>query len=393
MKLAMCLLVGGVLRLRVPVGNAPARARTAGSASGGDAPARGQTPAVGSHYFSKCIPCQLSWGGLDIHAARCLKCKLPLTMFVGKEIRPPSRTRTTPPPPPAQRDEAGGNPEPARGGVAPARGMGLPTPPPVPVASEPARGGFVPARGMGLPTPPLAPVAKGGAGKGGQQMSPLDRALSGPRRETPVRSQDGSRQRPRSEQGHVGGPAATKARTTPNVILTPYQANSVLLTPSIAATVRREIAGHDDETLESIMRLSRNKSVHCGRCRRLSPIGSFKCGFCDLQFLTAREPTRRAPDIVHRGLDRNMQRVPTRNAQARGHTRSVSGDERKRNLKLHRHMHRWDTDREYRLQRSRLGMVRTQYNTIVVSPWMAINASDTPPVLPDPPMGIPTVIA
>ena len=51
----------------------------------------------------------------------------------------------------------------------------------------------------------------------------------------------------------------------------------------------------------------------------------------------------------------------------------------------------WDNDSEYRLQRSRLGMVRDRYNTHVVPPWMAINADDTPPVLPEPPLplGIP----
>ena len=38
-------------------------------------------------------------------------------------------------------------------------------------------------------------------------------------------------------------------------------------------------------------------------------------------------------------------------------------------------------------------MTRTQYNTHVVLPWVAMNADDTPPVLPQPPLplGIPAV--
>ena len=92
-----------------------------------------------------------------------------------------------------------------------------------------------------------------------------------------------------------------------------------------------------------------------GACHRLSPIGSFKCGFCNIQFLPARNPIRRAPDIVDRGLDRDMQRSHSRDAEPKcGHTRSASGDEHKRMVKLQKHTHRWDTDAEYRLQRSDL---------------------------------------
>ena len=117
-------------------------------------------------------------------------------------------------------------------------------------------------------------------------------------------------------------------------------------------------------------------------------------GFCGFQFLTARDPSRRVPDVVGHGLDRDMLRTPSRGVElTRGHTRSVSGDERKRLQKLRKHMHKWDNDSEYRLQRSRLGMVRDRYDTNVVRPWMAINADGTPPVLPEPPLplGIPAV--
>ena len=165
---------------------------------------------------------------------------------------------------------------------------------------------------------------------------------------------------------------------------------SVSLTPSRESSIRRGLVGPPDDTLESITSRSRFNSVHCGACHRLSPIGSFKCGFCSFQFLAARNPIRRAPDIVDRGLDRDLPRSQSRDAEPnRGHTRSASGDEHKRMVKLHKHTHRWDTDAEYRLQRSRLGVIRAQYNTHVVAPWVAINANDTPPDLPQLPLGIP----
>ena len=278
-------------------------------------------------------------------------------MFVGTEIRPPSRT-PTPPPPPVRLVGAGRNP-------------------------DPARGGNVPARGTGPPTLPPAPMLTGGVGIGGRPMSAIEAALARPT-ELPVRSPDVSRQRPRSEHGQVGGPVATKARTNapPNV----------LLTLARDAAIRRDFVGRLDETLEDITRMSRCNSVHCGSCHWLSPIGSFRCGFCDFQVLTARDPTRRVPDIVGRGLDRNMLRPPLRGAEHTcGHTRSASGDERKSMVKLQKHIRRWDNDTEYRVQRSRQGMIRTQYNTHVVFPWMAMNVDDTPPVLPQPPLGIPAV--
>ena len=110
--------------------------------------------------------------------------------------------------------------------------------------------------------------------------------------------------------------------------------------------------------------------------------------------MTARDPSRRVHDVVGHGLVRDMLRTPSRGVEpTRGHTRSVSGDERTRLLKLRKQMHKWDNDLDYRMQRSRLGMVRDRYNTHVVPPWMAINADDTPPVLPEPPLplGIPAV--
>ena len=167
---------------------------------------------------------------------------------------------------------------------------------------------------------------------------------------------------------------------------------NVSLTPSRDAAIRRGLVGPLDETLECITRRSRCNSVHCGACHRLSPIGSFKCGFCKFQFLAARNPIRRVPDVVDRGHDRDMQRSHSRGAEPkRGHNRSASGDEHKRMVKLQKHTHRWDTDTEYRMQRSRQGMIRTQYNTHVVAPWMALNAKDTPPDLPQLPLGIPAV--
>ena len=90
-------------------------------------------------------------------------------MFLGKEIRPPSRN-PTPPPLIERLGEAGRGPIPARGGNAPARGAGPPTLPP-------------------------APMRTGGKGTGGRQMSALEEALSRPM-EPPVRSPDGSRQSP-----------------------------------------------------------------------------------------------------------------------------------------------------------------------------------------------------
>ena len=71
-------------------------------------------------------------------------------MFLGKEIRPPSRT-ATPPPLTGRLVEAGRGPISARGGEAPARGAGPPTPPP-------------------------APTRTGGKGKGGLPVSALEEA-------------------------------------------------------------------------------------------------------------------------------------------------------------------------------------------------------------------------
>ena len=110
-------------------GYAPASTPTVGTASGGNAPARVPTPASGSyaparrshpltpvqgHYFSKCIPCGLSWGSHDLPEARRSTCNRPVTMFVGTEIRPPSRGRTpTPPPAPVHSVGAVRSPDPA----------------------------------------------------------------------------------------------------------------------------------------------------------------------------------------------------------------------------------------------------------------------------------------
>ena len=110
---------------------------------------------------------------------------------------------------------------------------------------------------------------------------------------------------------------------------------NVSLTLARDAAIRRDLVGRRDETLVDITRPSRCNSVHCGSCHRLSPIGSFRCGFCDFQVLIARDPTRRVPDVVDSGLDRDMLRPPSRGAEhTRGHTRSASGDERKRMVKL-----------------------------------------------------------
>ena len=366
---------GGFAPARTPIvqpasgGYAPARVPT--SASGSNAPARGSrpdTPTQG-HYFYKFIPCGLSWGSHDLPGARCSTCQQVVTIFLGTEVRPPVR------PPPSRSN--------------------TPTPPPAPVrpakaavSPGPTRGGNVPARGKGVPTPPPAPMRAGGKGTGGRQVFALEAALAAP---MPFRTPEGSLQRARSEQDQVGGPVATKARTLapPNVIFTPAR--------DVAAL--RDFVSPPGETLEEITRLSRYNSVHCGSCHRLSPIGSFKCGFCDFAFLTARDPTRRVPEPTEHGLDREMLRAPSRGAeQRRGHTRPVSGDERKRLKKLRIHIQKWDNDPEYRVRSSRLGMIRGQYNTRVVGPWLAVNADDTPPPQPDTglPLGIPaaaTVIA
>ena len=110
--------------------------------------------------------------------------------------------------------------------------------------------------------------------------------------------------------------------------------------------------------------------------------------------MTARGPTRRVPGATGHGLDREMLRAPSRGVdQRRGHTRSVSGDARKRLQKLRIHMQKWDNDPEYRVRSSRLGMIRDQYNTYIVTPCVAVNADDVPPYLPEPPLplGIPAV--
>ena len=173
----------------------------------------------------------------------------------------------------------------------------------------------------------------------------------------------------------------------------------MVLTPARDVGVLRDFVNPPGETLEEVVRLSRHNSVHCGSCHRLSPIGSLRCGFCDFAFLIARGPTRRVPESTEHGLDREMQRALSRGAEPkRGHTRSISGDDRKRSRRLQLHIQKWDNDPDYRIRSSRKGMIRGQYNTGVVGPWLAVNANDAPP--PQPaiaiPLGIPaadTVIA
>ena len=96
--------------------------------------------------------------------------------------------------------------------------------------------------------------------------------------------------------------------------------------------------------------------------------------------MIARGPTRRVPESTEHGLDREMQRALSRGAEPkRGHTRSILGDERKRSRRLQLHIQKWDNDPEYRMRSSRKGMIRGQYNTGVVGPWLAVNANDAPP--------------
>ena len=237
---------------------------------------------------------------------------------------------------------------------------------------DPARGGYAPARGQGVPTPPPAPLMTGGKGAGGRQMSALEAAFAAP---MPVRSSEGSRSRARSDHGQVGGPVATKARTLPPP--------GVVLTPAREVAFLRDFGNPPGETWEEVARQSRHNSVHCGSCHRLSPIGSLRCGFCDFKFSTVRGRSRRAPETAGHGLDREMQRSPSRVPEPkRGHHRSSSGDDRKRLRRLQVHIQRWDSDQEYRMNSSRKGMVRDQYNTGVVRPWLAINATDEPPHQP-----------
>ena len=147
--------------------------------------------------------------------------------------------------------------------------------------------------------------------------------------------------------------------------------------------------------------MKRGRNLHICRDTILSivdlvigclPIGSLRCGFCDLSFLTDRGRARRAPDTAGHGLDREMQRAPSRVPEPkRGHNRSVSGDDRKRMKRLQIHIQKWDRDQDYRMHWSRQGMIRGQYNTGVVLPWLAINATDEPPHQPIAriPLGIP----
>ena len=166
----------------------------------------------------------------------------------------------------------------------------------------------------GTPTPPPPPQPEGGAGFVASPMSALDRALSGPRR-----MPEPSRHRPRSEEGTTGR-APTKAGTI---------APSVTWTPGRDA-VMCEASHPPLERWEGVRRLTRYYSVHCGNCHGLLPLGSHGCGFCRYQFLPTRVPIRRERLFAPSGLDRDMNRSPSRNRvePKRGHTRSHTHEAR-----------------------------------------------------------------
>ena len=167
------------------------------------------------------------------------------------------------------------------------RGTGTPPPPP-------ASGGNAPARGSGSSVP--------------SPLAPLERVLP-----SPYTAREPSRSRPREEQGSVG-PAPTKARAvSPNITLTPSR-----------DVIMRDAANPPRERWEDVRKLTRHDSLHCGSCHGLSPLGSRQCGFCRFAFLSPRVPTHRVPHVVPSGLDRDVNRLPTRGhvASARGHTYS-----------------------------------------------------------------------
>ena len=56
-----------------------------------------------------------------------------------------------------------------------------------------------------------------------------------------------------------------------------------------------------------------------------------------------------------------------------------------------KHGRDWDSNADYRMGCFRKGMTREKYVAHIVGPFLAINADDTPPDLPDVPLGIPSV--
>ena len=89
-----------------------------------------------------------------------------------------------------------------------------------------------------------------------------------------------------------------------------------------------------------------------------------------------------------------MQRAPSRTPPVevgRGHTRSLAGEARKRDKRTQKHVRDWDSNADYRMDCSRRGMIRDKYMAHIVGPWLAIIADDTPPDLPNVPLGIPSV--
>ena len=241
---------------------------------------------------------------------------------------------------------------------------------------ESASGGNAPARGRerpsgsrDLPPPPPPVPANFGTYQG---------------------SQEGSRHRARSGREPSGGPVAVKARTQ-----APIGRQGADL-DSAWGSARR-----DERAVEVS---SRHNSVHCGACHRQSPLGSFKCGFCNFQFLTASERGRARVVLKPRdlGLDREMWydlgRDPAREAARcrSAHYRSEMAEARRREKKATRHTAKWDENLDYRLKCSRQGMIREKYAIHVVPPWLAMNADDRPPPnAPNyhPAPGVPTVEA
>ena len=62
---------------------------------------------------------------------------------------------------------------------------------------------------------------------------------------------------------------------------------------------------------------------------------------------------------------------------------------RVRDQRVLKHIHRWDNELDYRVKCSRKGMIRDEYATFVVAPWLAANPDDIPPDPPEVPLGIP----
>jgi hypothetical protein len=104
-----------------------------------------------------------------------------------------------------------------------------------------------------------------------------------------------------------------------------------------------------------------------------------------------RSPGGNQPRFVLRDRDAVVRRIDVapvdddERMQARPYQRIVSPEERERERaglqrRMREHQRRWDTERDYRLERSRMGWMRTNLRR-VAHDWEARHADDEPPLL------------